>query len=211
MTNRFSLPVPPDQAWELFLDFERMARAMPGATLTKVEGDRLEGQVLVKLGPMRITYQGEATVIQRDRDNGRLLVEANGRESRGPGTAAVRVETVIAPGEPGTVVTLHSTVDVTGKPAQMGAGMIQDVGQKLTDEFARRLEAELATGAEESGLLAARPSISNEITGPEARPSADALDIGSAAVGPALRRVIPALIMVAIALGLVLLIRALRG
>lgn len=211
LTNRFTLPIPPEQAWGLLLDFERMARAMPGATLTRVQGDRLEGQVVVRLGPMRITYQGEATVVERDPDNGRLLIEAKGRESRGAGTAALRVETVIARDDHGTLVTINSVVDVTGRPAQMGAGMIQEVGQNLTDEFARRLASELATEASGDPGSTAPKEMSPRDDASSPTRSEDALDVGSAVAGPILRRLAPALIMVALALGLALLIRVLWG
>jgi uncharacterized protein len=212
LTNRFSLPVPPDQAWDLLLDFERMARAMPGATLMKVEGDRLEGEVLVKLGPMRITYQGEATVVERDRDGGRLIIEGAGKESRGSGTASMRIETVLSPAATGTVVTLHSKVDVTGRPAQMGAGMIEDVGQKLADEFATRLAAALAArGVGEGSTTMPDGGAEPDTTTPPVRKGEDVLDVGSAAVMPVLRRLVPAVVVIGAIVGIVLLIRALRG
>ncbi|MEX0700364.1 MAG: SRPBCC family protein [Acidimicrobiia bacterium] len=203
LTNRFSLPVPPDQAWDLLMDFERMARAMPGATLTKAEGDHIEGQMLVKLGPMRISYEGEASIVERNQEEGRLLIEAAGKESRGSGTARVRIETHLDPDASGTVVTLHSTVNVTGRPAQMGLGLIQDVGQKLADEFARRLKEDLATRTAATGVTPANPRdprLHDRLATAFDAGAGDVLDLGSAAAIPVLRRL--ALIVLAVVLGI---------
>jgi uncharacterized protein len=182
LTNRFTLPVPPDRAWDLLLDFSRVAQAMPGATLDRVHGDELEGRMLVKLGPMRITYEGTASIVERDQPAGRIVIEAAGKEARGAGTAKVRIQTHLVPVGSGTEVTLLSEVDVTGRPAQMGAGLIQDVGQNLTDEFARRLAEDLGGGVEE---VKVDPS-----AGTNGRDSR-ALDVGAAAAIPVLRRLAP--------------------
>jgi uncharacterized protein len=208
LTNRFSLPVPPEKAWDLLLDFRRMATAMPGATLIAVDGDRLQGTMLVKLGPMRIAYEGEAKVVERDEAGRRLLIEAAGKESRGTGTASVRIETRLDPTETGTQVTLHSSVNVTGRPAQMGAGLIQDVGQNLADEFARRLESDLGT---ESGSVEERAA--DEGVGSAKSTTSgtgDVLDVGSAAVLPVLRRLGPIVLAGVLVIGVVVLVWMVR-
>jgi len=182
LSNRFFMPVSPDDAWASLLDFEKVARAMPGATLTSVDGDNLQGSVLVKLGPMRITYEGVARIVTRDREGWRLVMEATGNETRGTGTAAARVEARLSESGTGTEVTILSTVDVTGRPAQMGAGMIEEIGQRLIDEFSTRLAAELATTTESAA--ADRPDHALVVTPTEG----EALDLGSAALGPVMKR-----------------------
>lgn len=202
LSNRFFMPVGPEDAWESLLDFEKVARSMPGATLTRVDGDDLEGSVVVKLGPMRITYEGTARIITRDRDGRRLVMEANGKETRGSGTASARVEALLEGSEGGTEVTILSSVDVSGRPAQMGAGMIEEVGQRLIDEFSGRLAQELA---------ATTPSHDREeVSPPPIRPS-EALDLGAAAAGPLMRRVRPVLIALAAVALVVILVKAIRG
>lgn len=203
LVNRLRLPVSVDRAWELLLDFERIANAMPGASLTGVDGDVLDGSILIKLGPMRITYQGRARVVERDLAGRRLVMEATGRETRGPGTATARVEATLAAVGAGTEISIVSTVDVTGRPAQMGAGMIEEVGQKLTDEFASRLARDL-TDPETGNEAEVAPEL-------ETLPAEDVLDLGSAAVGPVLKRLVPVIVAMAAVLGVVLIIKALRG
>jgi carbon monoxide dehydrogenase subunit G len=128
---------------------------MPGATVDEVEGDVVNGRIKVKVGPVSLTYRGTAKFTERDPDARLVVVEASGKETRGAGTAAATVRASLAPDASGdgTQVTMHTTMNVTGRPAQFGRGVMVEVGGKLVDQFAANL-ARLITGdsgAEDSG------------------------------------------------------------
>src|SRR6202042_289630 len=131
LDHSFTVPVPPDQAWDVLLDVQRIAPCMPGATVDTVDGDDVAGRLKVKVGPVALTYKGTATFKDRDSSDRSLLVEASGKELRGAGTAPVRA--VLQPDqEPDApLVTLHTTLSVTGRPAQFGRGVIAEVGSRL--------------------------------------------------------------------------------
>jgi uncharacterized protein len=155
LDNSFTVPVPPDQAWDVLLDVQRIAPCMPGATVDEVEGDVVNGRIKVKVGPVSLTYRGTAKFTERDPDARLVVVEASGKETRGAGTAAATVRASLAPDASGdgTQVTMHTTMNVTGRPAQFGRGVMVEVGGKLVDQFAANL-ARLITGdsgAEDSG------------------------------------------------------------
>ena len=85
LDNSFTVPVPPEQAWDVLLDVERIAPCMPGASVTSVEGDEIEGQVKVKLGPLSLTYKGTAKFTDKDQASHTISIEATGKETRGVG------------------------------------------------------------------------------------------------------------------------------
>jgi uncharacterized protein len=64
LDNSFTVPVPPEQAWDVLLDVERIAPCMPGASVLSVDGDSVEGQVKVKLGPLSLTYKCTAKFVE---------------------------------------------------------------------------------------------------------------------------------------------------
>jgi carbon monoxide dehydrogenase subunit G len=141
LDQSFIVPVPPDQAWDVLLDVKRIAPCMPGATVDEVEGDVVNGRIKVKVGPVSLTYRGTAKFTERDPDAHMVVVEASGKETRGAGTASATVRASLAP-EPsrnGTQVTMHTTMNVTGRPAQFGRGVIVEVGAKLVEQFAENL------------------------------------------------------------------------
>jgi uncharacterized protein len=147
LDNSFTVPVPPDQAWDVLLDVKRIAPCMPGATVDEVDGDVVTGRIKVKVGPVSLTYRGTAKFTERDPEARVVVVEASGKETRGAGTASATVRASLVPdaSENGTQVTMHTTMNVTGRPAQFGRGVIVEVGGKLVDQFAVNL-AKLITG-----------------------------------------------------------------
>jgi len=150
LEHSFSVPVPAERAWDVLLDVERVAPCMPGATLDSVEGDSVAGKIKVKVGPITMTYAGTAKFTERDRDARAITLEASGKETRGAGTASASVHSRLVPEGDHTLVTVHTTLNVTGKPAQFGRGVMTEVGAKLIGIFADNLAAMLAadSGAE---------------------------------------------------------------
>jgi carbon monoxide dehydrogenase subunit G len=143
MDNSFTVPVPPEQAWDVLLDVERIAPCMPGASVTSVDGDEISGQVKVKLGPLSLTYKGTAKFTEKDQGGHTFALDASGKETKGAGTASAHVQAVLKPGDADgtTLVAIHTSLSVTGKPAQFGRSLLPEVSGKLIDQFATNLEA----------------------------------------------------------------------
>ena len=152
LDHSFTVPVPPDQAWDVLLDVETIAPCMPGATVDEVDGDVVNGRIKVKVGPVSLTYKGTAKFTERNPETRVVVVEASGKETRGAGTASATVRASLAPDASGsgTEVTMHTTMNVTGRPAQFGRGVMVEVGGKLVEQFAANL-AKLIAGDTGSG------------------------------------------------------------
>jgi carbon monoxide dehydrogenase subunit G len=150
LENSFTVPVPVEQAWGVLLDIERVAPCMPGAALTSVEGDAFTGTVKVKLGPVSMTFKGSGRFVERDEAARRVVIGASGADSRGGGTAKATV-TAVLHGEDGTTrVEVGTDLDITGKAAQFGRGLIGDVSGRLIGQFADCLANKLAAPADVS-------------------------------------------------------------
>jgi uncharacterized protein len=148
LEHSFTVPVPEDRAWEVLLDVERVAPCMPGATIDSVDGDEIKGHIKVKVGPIAMTYAGTARFTERDKDAHVITLEASGKETRGAGTASAKVRSMLEGQDGQTHVIVHTTLNVTGRPAQFGRGVMADVGGKLIGIFASNL----------ADMLAAQPS-----------------------------------------------------
>jgi len=149
LDNSFTVPVPPEQAWEVLLDVERIAPCMPGASVTSIEGDEVAGQVKVKLGPLSLAYKGTAKFTEKNEENHTIAIEASGKETRGAGTASATVQAGLKPADDDghTLVSIHTALNVTGRPAQFGRSLLPEVSGKLIAQFASNLEALIAGGA----------------------------------------------------------------
>jgi uncharacterized protein len=147
MDHSFTVPVPPDRAWDVLLDVKGIAPCMPGATVEEFDGEVVTGRIKVKVGPVSLTYRGTAKFIERDPVAQVVVMEASGKETRGAGTASATVRASLEPEASGeaTRVTMHTTMNVTGRPAQFGRGVMVEVGGKLVEKFAENL-AQLISG-----------------------------------------------------------------
>ena len=146
LENSFTVPVPIDEAWRVLLDIERIAPCMPGAALDSVTGDDFTGRVKVKLGPINLTYQGKASFVEKDEAAHRAVIDARGKDQRGNGTAAAVVTATLAAEGSTTRVDVLTDLNITGRPAQFGRGVMTDVGNKLLGQFADKLAAQLGEG-----------------------------------------------------------------
>ena len=153
LAHSFTVPAPLERTWREFNDLEGVAGCFPGATITSVEGEEFTGTVKVKLGPIALQYSGSGTVRERDEGAHRLLIRANGKDKRGNGTAGADVIATLTAAGDSTDVEVLTDLSITGKPAQFGRGVMQDVSDKLLGQFVACLESRLAAGPAEPGAV----------------------------------------------------------
>jgi carbon monoxide dehydrogenase subunit G len=159
LEHRFTVPTSVVDTWEAFNDLERVAPCFPGASLTSVEGDDFTGSVKVRLGPISLLYNGTGRFVERDESARRAVIEAKGKDKRGNGTASATVRAQLTPDGEQTAVEVVTDLSITGKPAQFGRGVIQDVSDKLLGQFVSCLEQNLGATAE--------PAAAPEASAPE--------------------------------------------
>jgi carbon monoxide dehydrogenase subunit G len=154
LDHEFTVPVPPDQAWRVLLDVERVAPCMPGASVDSFDGEEISGRLKVRLGAMTMIYRGTARFVDMDEQAHAVTIEGSGKEARGAGTAAATVRASLhgIPPEAGagadagehTRVRVHTTLNITGRQAQFGRNLLAEVGGRLVERFATNLAAELS-------------------------------------------------------------------
>src|SRR5580693_8534984 len=200
LDNSFTVPVPPEKAWDVLLDVERIAPCMPGASVTSIseDGNEIEGQVKVKLGPLSLSYKGTAKFTEKNLADHTITIEATGKETRGAGTASANVQATLKPADAAgsTLVAIHTSLNVTGRPAQFGRSLLPEVSGKLIAQFASNLEAMITADSapEEAGTA---DDSSGEAAPVAAKPAAPAmkqeesLNAFKFVVVPVLKRVIP--------------------
>ncbi|MGL5817513.1 MAG: SRPBCC family protein [Phycicoccus sp.] len=154
LTHRFTVPVPVDRAWETFTDLESVGSCFPGATVTSADESEFAGTVKVKLGPIALQYSGTGRFVERDDAAHRAVLEAKGKDKRGNGTAGATVRIALDPEGEGTAVAVTTDLAVTGKPAQFGRGVMQDVSDKLLQQFVACIEGRFAEISEDDAAPA---------------------------------------------------------
>ena len=209
--NRFALALPIDEAWPLLSDLGRVAPLMPGVEVDEIDDEGVHARMRVKVGPVTVSYKMLVVTESLDEATHTAILKASGREVRGQGTVGATVTAVLDPADGETVVSLSTDLQVTGRVAQFGGGVMKEVADRLLGQFAQNLEQELAaplspadpvgTPGDEPGPAAATPPR-------PAAASSEPVDLGRVATAALLPRVAaPAAILALLALVVVLLRR----
>lgn len=205
LQNSFVVPADVETAWKTLLDVEKVAPCMPGATLDSNDGENFTGKVKVKLGPVSMTYGGAAKFLERDDTTHTAVIEGTGKETRGSGTAKAVVTTKLTQEGPDqTRVDVTTDLTVTGKPAQFGRGVMQDVAGRIIDQFSANLEAVIAGGGEAPAEAAAPGAPA--APAPALPQAADSIDLLGTAGAPVLKRALPAVLGLVAIIGIIWLI-----
>jgi len=156
INNEFTVSVPVQQVWETMLDLDKIAPCLPGAAIQEEKGDgEYAGTMKVKIGPITANYKGTVKFEEADETNHRAVLEATGRDARGQGTASATIVSTLQEQGDKTKVSVETDMKLTGRAAQFGRGIAQDVASKMLGQFADCLERELAGGSGEAAPEAA--------------------------------------------------------
>lgn len=155
LTNRFRLGVPVERAYDVLSDVERIAPCLPGAELESVDGDDHRGRMTVRIGPITAEYTGVVRLVHRQPPT-KLVLRAEGRETRGQGNANATITLELAADGDGTEISVTTDLTVTGKVASLGPTVLGEVATKLVDQFAADVEAQVPAG-EPDGATAEEP------------------------------------------------------
>jgi uncharacterized protein len=183
IVKTFVVRSPQELVWSFLTDPEKVARCLPGAAITgKIDERTWQGTMTVKVGPVSSSYKGKVAFEKLDAKAHTAEILATGQDVRGRGGADLKLTSILATKGPAeTEVTTTSRVNITGILAQMGRGMVQDVGDQIFQVFTQRVRAELEAPPPATGVQpAATPA-----PAPPAQP--EALDVGALGARAAVR------------------------
>ena len=136
------MAAPPDRVFAYLLDVNKVVGCVPGAELSEVvDPSTFKGKVKIKVGPITVAYSGTARIVDRDDASRSASIEAEGRETTGPGSARAKAHmSVVGEGE-GSLVKIVTDYNVAGRVAQFGRGVMEDVARRLIGEMAACITA----------------------------------------------------------------------
>jgi uncharacterized protein len=177
LSNEFTVAAPLARTWETLLDVERVAGCLPGASIEPVGEDGMyRGSMRVKVGPVTMAYSGTVRLADVDADQHVASFDARAKETKGAGTAAAIIRNRLEPAGDGTHVVVETDLNVTGRAAQFGRGLMEDVASKMLADFAGRLEQLVLEGAPAAQAPAATEPGAPAAPAPE--PEETSLDVG---------------------------------
>lgn len=142
--SSFEVPADRDAAWALLMDVPRVVPCMPGATLVdEVDDSTWKANMSVKLGPIGLTFASDVRREVADEEAGRVVLAVDARETRGRGAARATIESSLGAANGRTTVDVVTELNLSGKVAQYGRGIVEDVTKQLVAQFAECLSRQL--------------------------------------------------------------------
>lgn len=179
LVNEFVVNKPVNETWPILTDLERIAPCMPGAQLTEIEGDLYRGFVKIKVGPIGAQFKGQAQFAEHDDEHHRAVLKADGRDTKGNGNASALITAQLeAVTDATTKVKVTTDLNITGKVAQFGRGVLPDISHKLITQFADNLNTMIDAPAAEA------PAAAETVAPPAGASSADAPSDGATSAEP---------------------------
>ena len=144
LSDEFTLDLAPQRTFELLLDLQNVAHCVPGGQIDPPDAEgAYPGRVVVKLGPMKFSYEGTLRIVERDEAARRAVIEGAGKASGGAERATVRSVMEVLPEGSGARVRMETELDIRGRAAQMGAGIIGGVSRRMVRQAAECLATRL--------------------------------------------------------------------
>ncbi len=223
LENEFTVDVSVEEVWNVLLDLERVTPCLPGAALKEESGDgEYKGEMKVRLGPVTQEYNGTVKIEEADESAHRAVLKANGKDARGQGTASATItSTLHDEGSGSTRVHVETDMQITGRAAQFGRGVQQEVSEKLLTKFAECLENEIVGGGAEEEPAATTTEAEGAPTNGAAQEEeqqprrriiqqdreVEPLDLGEASRDAVIKRAVPVVAGVAVLTVVVWLLR----
>jgi carbon monoxide dehydrogenase subunit G len=137
LSDEFTIELRPERAFELLLDLQNVAACVPGGEVDPPDAEGVHpGRVVVKLGPMKFSYEGRVRIVERDTAARRAVIEGAGKASGGSERASVRSVMEVLPEGTGSRVRMSTELEIKGRAAQMGAGIIAGVSRRMVQQTA---------------------------------------------------------------------------
>lgn len=158
--HSFPVATTPEKAYAFLLDVPKVASCVPGAELTEDLGDgQYRGRIKVKVGAITASFNGTATIVERDEAARRATLRGQGRETAGSGSATLNASLVVDPSPEGARVSISTDLAITGRFAQFGRGIMEDVSARMVDQMARSIKERVEQGEGVESAPAAAPPL----------------------------------------------------
>jgi carbon monoxide dehydrogenase subunit G/peptidoglycan/xylan/chitin deacetylase (PgdA/CDA1 family) len=148
--ERFEVKAPVERVWKYLIDPQRVVHCLPGAELLEQQDERtFLGAIKVKVGPLSMSYKGQAKFTEINEETHQARMVGDAREVGGSGSTKVSMLSTVAPlASGGCEVLVNADIDLVGKIVQFGRGMIEEVSRQMFRQFSTCVRQQLEVANE---------------------------------------------------------------
>ena len=135
---------PREKVWNFIWDVDRFIACIPGCKDAKtLEPGKLYSATMVeKVGPFRVEFPTTIEVLETE-ELTRIKAQASGADNKIGSRMKVDLDVKLREQNQNTVLGFVAGVDILGKLAALGHGMIKRKADQVLDEFAQAVKKQL--------------------------------------------------------------------
>ena len=158
--ERFEVQAPVERVWKYLIDPKRVVDCLPGAELLEQQDEQtFLGAIKVKVGPLSMSYKGQAKFTEINEETHQVRMVGDAREVSGSGSTKVSMLSTVAPlASGGSQVVVNADVELVGKIVQFGRGMIEEVSRQMFRQFSACVRQHLEVAEEPQSADPPTPS-----------------------------------------------------
>jgi carbon monoxide dehydrogenase subunit G len=143
--ERFEVQAPVERVWKYLIDPARVVECLPGAELLEMKDEHnFVGAIKVKVGPLAMSYKGNAKFTEVNEQAHQVRMVGDAREVGGSGSTKVSMLSTVAPlASGGSEVVVSAEVELVGRIVQFGRGMIEEVSRQMFRQFSACVKGKL--------------------------------------------------------------------
>lgn len=135
---------PREKVWRFIWDVDRFIACVPGCKEAKTieEGKRYAATMVEKVGPFKVEFPTTIEVLERE-ELTRIKAQASGADNKIGSRMKLDLDVNLREQGDKTVLGFVAGVDILGKLAALGHGIIKRKADQVLDEFAHAVKAKL--------------------------------------------------------------------
>jgi carbon monoxide dehydrogenase subunit G len=138
------IAAPRDKVWNFIWDVDRFIACVPGCKEAKTldPGKRYSATMVEKVGPFKVEFPTTIEVLERE-ELSRIKAQASGADNKIGSRMKVDLDVHLRDQNGSTVLGFVAGVDILGKLAALGHGIIKRKADQVLDEFAQAVKKRL--------------------------------------------------------------------
>jgi carbon monoxide dehydrogenase subunit G len=139
---------PRERVWNFIWDVDRFIACVPGCKEAKTieAGKKYAATMVEKVGPFKVEFPTTIEVVERDELN-HIKAQASGADNKIGSRMKIDLDVHLRDQDTHTVLGFVANVDILGKLAALGHGIIKRKADQVLDEFAQAVKQRLEGGA----------------------------------------------------------------
>jgi uncharacterized protein len=139
---------PREKVWQFIWDVDRFIACVPGCKEAKTveEGKRYSATMVEKVGPFKVEFPTTIEVLERE-ELTHIKAQASGADNKIGSRMKLDLDVNLREQGDKTILGFVAGVDILGKLAALGHGIIKRKADQVLDEFAQAVKKKLEGNA----------------------------------------------------------------